>query len=184
MIKTRQDLFEYLKADKAALGRKEIIPRFYDLIWKFEITLRFCEYYKNKKANCLSVIFFCFWRLRYQVLSEKTLFTIPFNCFEKGLSIAHVGPIIVNGSARIGQNCRIHVGVNIGTAAGTSGKAPVIGNCVYIAPGAKIFGPIQIADNIAIGANAVVNRSFLENGVTLAGVPAKIVSNKGSCGLL
>jgi serine O-acetyltransferase len=51
---------------------------------------------------------------------------------------------------------------------------------VYIAPGAKIYGAIEIADNIAIGANAVVNKSFLEPNITIAGVPARKISDKGS----
>lgn len=76
------------------------------------------------------------------------------------------------------------MGVNIGTAAGTSGCAPQIGNNVYIGPGAKIFGPIHIADGIAIGANAVVNKDCLQENVTLRGVPARIISYKGSQGLM
>ena len=52
--------------------------------------------------------------------------------------------------------------------------APVIGNNVYISPGAKLFGGIMIGDNVIIGANAVVNKSFPSN-VVIAGCPAKIV---------
>ena len=55
---------------------------------------------------------------------------------------------------------------------------------MYIGPGAKIFGPIKIANNVAIGANAVVNKDCLEDNATLAGVPARVVSHKGSNGLL
>lgn len=62
---------------------------------------------------------------------------------------------------------------------GTRTETPTIGNNCYIGPGAKIFGKIKIGDNVAIGANAVVNKDF-PDGVTIAGVPAKIVSNKGT----
>jgi serine O-acetyltransferase len=58
--------------------------------------------------------------------------------------------------------------------------APQIGNNVYIGPGAKIFGEIVIADNIAIGANSVVNKSFYEKGISIAGVPAKKINTKGT----
>ena len=51
---------------------------------------------------------------------------------------------------------------------------PMIGNNVYIGPGAKLFGPITIGDNVTIGANAVVNRDIPSNCV-VAGVPAKII---------
>lgn len=44
----------------------------------------------------------------------------------------------------------------------------------------KSFGKIQIADECAIGANAVVNKSFLEKGVSIAGVPARKVSDRGN----
>lgn len=56
---------------------------------------------------------------------------------------------------------------------------PVIGDNCYIGPGAKLFGDIRIGNNVAIGANSVVNKSF-EDNVTIAGVPAKIV-NKSPC---
>ncbi len=95
-----------------------------------------------------------------------------------------MGTVVISAGAKIGEYCRIYVDVNIGTAAGQGALAPTIGNRVYIAQGAKLFGPIEIADDIAIGANAVVNKSFLTSGVTIAGVPAKQISNKGTKGLL
>ena len=50
-------------------------------------------------------------------------------------------------------------------------------------PGAlgERFPKIKIGDNVAIGANAVVNKDFGDN-VTIAGVPAKVVSKKGTNG--
>ncbi len=110
-------------------------------------------------------------------------FTIPLNVFGPGLCIAHRGTIVINKDVRIGENCRIHACTNIGSNIdGVS--APQIGNNVYIGPGAKIFGDIVIADNIAIGANSVVNKSFYEKGISIAGVPAKKINNKGSNGIL
>jgi serine O-acetyltransferase len=79
----------------------------------------------------------------------------------------------VNSSARIGKNCRIFNGVNI-----TSNVT--IGDNVYIAPGAVILADVTIGDNVRIGANAVVSKSFEEPNITLAGVPAKKISDKGS----
>ena len=69
--------------------------------------------------------------------------------------------------------------MNIG-ATGGSNKAPKIGNNVYIAPGVKIFGEIEIADDVALAANAVVNRSVTQKGVTVGGVPAKVIGEGGS----
>ena len=53
--------------------------------------------------------------------------------------------------------------------------APVIGNNVDIGVGAKIIGDITIADDVKIGAGAVVTKSCLEKGATLVGIPAKPV---------
>jgi serine O-acetyltransferase len=74
--------------------------------------------------------------------------------------------------------------VNIGTEAGKEDAAPRIGDNCYIAPGAKIFGPIQIGSNSVIGANAVVNKTFSLGNQSIAGVPAVVISNKSSEGLL
>ena len=38
--------------------------------------------------------------------------------------------------------------------------------------GAKVIGDVELADDIVIGAGAVVNRSFLMPGITIGGIPA------------
>lgn len=101
------------------------------------------------------------------------------NCIDEGLSIAHKGTIIINSAARIGKNCRLHVGVNIGTVPGVNNIAPIVGNNVYIAPGVKMYGNINIADGIIIGANSVVNKSFEEENICIAGIPAQKISDLG-----
>lgn len=102
-------------------------------------------------------------------------FDIPINVIGPGLFIAHVGSIVISRGARIGANLRINIGVVIGEDRGIQ-NAPTIGNNVTIEPGSKVFGNIEIADGIHIGANSVVNKSFLESGVVIAGVPAKMIS--------
>jgi serine O-acetyltransferase len=147
----------------------------------FQIRLRRLEYALNCSKNPLRVLV---RRYLYRRISIKLGISISPNTFGPGLSIAHRGNIVVNGGAKIGANCRIHVGVNIGTEAGKSDAAPSIGDNCYIGPGAKIFGPIVIGPNSVIGANAVVNKSFSEGNQTLGGVPAKVISKKNSDGLL
>ena len=99
--------------------------------------------------------------------------------FGPGLSIAHYGTIVVSTAARVGKNCRLHEGVNIGATNGSS-RAPQIGDNVFIGTGAKIIGDITIADDVAIGANAVVVKSIQEQGITVGGVPAKKISVNNS----
>ena len=59
---------------------------------------------------------------------------------------------------------------------GNNGKdndCPIIGNNVMIGAGAKVIGPVTIADNIKVAAGAVVVTSFTESGITIGGVPAR-----------
>ena len=87
----------------------------------------------------------------------------------------HYGTIVVHPDARVGRNCRLHPSTSIGDYNGV----PRLGNNVYVGPGAKIYGPVTLGNNVAVGANAVVNKSFGSN-VTLGGVPARIVAEKGA----
>lgn len=182
MITNKEDYKDYINADKIALGCDKDKPKWGGeryCIYKYEKLLRKCEYYHNCKTNIVHKPFNILLKYLFRRKSIKYGFVIPLNCFGKGLSIAHIGNIVINGNTKIGDNCRIHVGVNIGTAAGYGDRAPAIGNNVYIAPGAKLFGKIIIGNGIVIGANAVVNKDFLEDNITIAGVPAKKISSKG-----
>jgi serine O-acetyltransferase len=182
MILSKEDYINYLEADRIALGRNKtgfldklirlISP---DYIWDFQRLLRKTEYYKNVKKNgFVNKLTYLFLKVKYKKLSIKLGFTIPENVFGPGLAIVHYGTIVVNQNVKVGANCRIHVGTNIGASGGTN-KAPQIGDNVYIAPGAKIFGDIRIPNNCAIGANSVVTKSFEEEGMMIAGIPAKII---------
>ena len=147
----------------------------------FQVRLRRLEYALNCSRNPLRVLF---RRFLYRRIAIKLGISISPNTFGPGLSIAHRGNIVVNGGARIGANCRVHVGVSIGTEAGKADAAPTIGDNCYIGPGAKLFGHIEIGSNSVIGANAVVNKSFTEGSQTIAGVPATVISSKSSKGYL
>jgi serine O-acetyltransferase len=179
MIQSKQDYDCYLEADRIALGKGRAKPRFFgDDIWKFERLLRKAEYYQNCKNDIISKIYRLYLRYKLYKLSLKFGFFIPENTFGPGLAIAFIsGPIIAYG--KIGSNCRISQSVTIGRAPGKEGM-PKIGNNVFIAPGVVIVGPIEIADDIAIGANSYVNKSFPEKGITIAGNPAKKILDTGS----
>lgn len=185
VIRTKEDLQYYLEADRIALGIKRKRPRLFgDEIWKFQRLLRELEFLQNVQYSLVKRVLYAITKFRYHELGLRLGITIPCNVCGPGLSIAHIGTIVINDAVRIGKNCRLHVCVNIGAAAGRPKDAPIIGDNVYVGPGAKLYGAIQVADNIAIGANAVVNKSFFTPGVSIAGVPAKQVSEKGSEGLL
>ena len=153
-----------------------------DEVWKFQISLRKCEYYKNKGG--LGKIKYLKNKILKKRLGLKLGFDIPEGVFDAGLRINHFGNIIVNGNSKVGRWCDIHQGVNIGASnpeKRIKGEkyTPNIGDNVWIGPGAKIYGDINIGSQVQIGANAVVGKSFDEN-VTIGGVPAKVIGDKGT----
>lgn len=82
-----------------------------------------------------------------------------------GLLILHSGGIVV-GPVRIGCACTISHGVTLGGAGHGDGYGlPTVGNQVFVAPGAKVFGKITIGDRVKIGANAVVHRDIQADAV-------------------
>jgi serine O-acetyltransferase len=181
MIQSKKDYLFYLEADRLSLGvkRKRPLPFIGSEIWKFQRLLRQREYWNNclKNKSILHKLYYYFIVIRFHRRSLKLGVSIPINVFGPGLAIIHHNATIVSSSAKIGENCRIHACVNIGHQ---DGNAPKIGDNVYIGPGAKIFGGVKIADGIAIGANSVVNKSFLQQNISIAGIPAKKISDKGS----
>ncbi|MEH7484697.1 serine acetyltransferase [Neobacillus drentensis] len=182
MIKTIEDLKYYLKEDKRALGYSQRkLPKFLgDEIWKFQIVLRKLDYYTNCQQNLITKIAKYYYKYIHHQKGIKLGFSIPINVFGPGLRINHYGYIVVNKHAKIGGYCDIHQGVNIGQNI-HYGDVPTIGDNVWIGPGVKIFGKIDIADNIVIGANSVVTKSFNEKNITIVGSPArKLKNNKGT----
>lgn len=177
MISSKEDYIFYLKADLASQGKKKVSWHSLntDPIAYFQRLLRKIEYYSNCRHDLLSRVYLKILNIHFRKLSVHLGFTIPINVFGPGFSIAHYGSIVVNGNTIVGKNCRIHSGVNIEV----NDQAPIIGDNVYIGPGVKMWGKIKIGDNVAIGANAVVFTDIPAN-VTVAGIPAGIVSQKGS----
>jgi serine O-acetyltransferase len=99
-----------------------------------------------------------------------------------GLYIGHFGGIFVNQGVVIGDNCNLSQGVTLGQLnRGEKAGCPIIGNNVYIAPGAKIIGRILVGDNASIGANAVVVHDVAPH-TTVGGIPARPISAHGSEG--
>jgi len=101
-----------------------------------------------------------------------------------GMQLGDGGAIVVSPDAHIGRDCHLSQGVAI-VEDGRDGDvgAPWIGDRVFIGPGAKVLGAIRVGNDAAIGANAVVNDD-VPDGATVAGIPAKVVSMRGSKGLL
>lgn len=175
MIDSKRALNEYLRADMA--NHRPAIDR-----WRFwhpmkypvlawQRRLRRIEYLRNCRSGILWRPYLAWANYLFLMHSVRLGVSIPPNVFGPGLALAHWGNVMVNSKARIGANCRIHPGTCIGANAG---EAPVLGDNCYVGPGAKIYGGIRLGDNVRVGANAVVNRSFGSNSL-LVGVPAHLV---------
>lgn len=168
MITDKKTLQLYLDADKYALGIKKKYPCVRDNVWKYERALRYYEYYRNT-GGVLRVVY----ALILQIRGRKLGFNISGNVFGPGLRINHSGLLVVNAKAKIGKWCDIHQGVNIGENGyydengNAISEVPIIGNYVFIGPGAKIFGKANIGDRVRVGANAVVNKDVQEGKLVL-----------------
>jgi serine O-acetyltransferase len=93
------------------------------------------------------------------------------------LVIEHVGGIVVSGDARFGDDCVIRNGVTVGLRNRGISGSPRIGNRVDIGAGAKLLGSIEIGDDCAIGANAVVLCDVPARSIAV-GIPARILLRK------
>lgn len=177
---------EYIKKDLAryvATGSKKyttILTNqgfFFTTVFRVNTTL-YAKCCKVPVLKKLVAVHCLVWLKLSQIISGLSL---PVGLsVGKGLYIGHAGTIIVNSNCTIGDNCNLSPDTVIGWGIkeGREGS-PQIGNRVYIASGAKIFGPIRIGDDVVVGANAVVN-SNVPNKSVVVGIPARVVSQKGS----
>lgn len=181
-IKTKQQLREYLAAetdryDNAGLQK---LLNFFNLnegaiLRRHMILLRKTEYYLNTGKR----LRFLLYKLRLRRIQRKYCLHVALNGCGKGLYIVHLGPVLMNSQVTIGENCTVHMNTGI-VAGGTDDAAPTIGDNVIIGFGAVITGGVIVADGVAIGANSVVNKDVLEKNISVAGAPARKISDRGS----
>jgi serine O-acetyltransferase len=110
---------------------------------------------------------------------------LPAECeIGPGLYIGHFGPVIVHPRARLGANCNLSQGVTLGAKqSGAKAGAPTLGDRVYVGPNAVVIGAIQIGNDVAIGAGAVVLEDVPDRGVVV-GNPGRLVNRQGSFDLV
>ena len=130
--------------------------------FKYNFWMRTCSYTRSNtflKYSVYPFAKFLLVRLRY-----KLGISIPEDTkIGSGFYIGHFGGIVVNGKSVIGKNCNISQGVTLGQAnRGRRQGYPILGDNIYIGPGAKIVGAVKIGNNVFIGANSTVLR-----GVTI-----------------
>jgi serine O-acetyltransferase len=89
-----------------------------------------------------------------------------------GLYIGHGGPIVVNHTAVIGNNCNLSQFTTIGS---NRGSAAIIGDNTYIGPNVCIVENVKIGNNVTIGAGSVVTKDIPDNA-TAVGNYAKVIN--------
>ena len=180
-IKSKKDLKTWLSYERRKYKIGNSLLSFISAIlflsekkvtWRIQRRLRICEYHLN-----------CGHKLRYKInlalyhrLSFKVGIKIPPNTCGKGLFIVHLGSVLVNSGAKIGEDVSFHI--NTSVVAGPNNKNAVIGDGTILFVGSTVLKGVTVAENVMIGAGAVVTKDILEDSVCVAGAPAKTVSKR------
>jgi len=123
------------------------------------------------------------WHLLGRVLSHigRVLTGIeihPGATIGERVFIDHGMGVVIGETAEVGDDVTLYQGVTLGGTSLDKGKRhPTLKNGVIVGGGAMVLGPITIGDHAIVGANAVVVKD-VPDGVTVAGVPAKIVRGR------
>jgi serine O-acetyltransferase len=97
----------------------------------------------------------------------------------RGIFLDHATGLVVGETAVIDDDVSILHGVTLGgTGKSHEDRHPKIRSGVMIGAGAKILGNIEIGQCARIAAGSVVIKA-VQNNVTVAGVPAKVVGSAG-----
>lgn len=172
----RSDLYRYA-------GNSNLYRFLFNFIFepgfKYTFWMRTCAYLNSNIV--FKFLFFPFAWLLLMHYDHKYGISISYQTrIGGGFYIGHFGGIVVNKNAIIGKNCNISHQVTLGKAnRGVRKGYPVIGDNVYIGPGAKVIGNVTIGNNVAIGANCVVTKDIPDNSVVV-GIPGRIISSEGS----
>lgn len=162
----RSDYYR-ITGDKNASICKMAVLTFYD------IGFRFLFWFRLAKSN--NIFIRSISRIVARQISLKHGIYIERECeIGYGLRIVHGGPVVINVSAKIGNNVDIYQYTTIGSM---FCNAATIGNDVYIGPSVCIVENVKIGNGATIGAGGVVVKDIAE-GDTVAGNPAKPISKK------
>ena len=94
-----------------------------------------------------------------------------------GVRFPHNFPLVIHYGAKIGRNCIIHPGTQIGSSR-TKDGVPTIGNDCFLGNGCHIIGNCRVGDNCFIAPGAFVCKDIPDGSVVGFGVN-NIISTKG-----
>lgn len=147
----------------------------YNISAGFRVVYAYRKYKDSSEKHKLNRIF---WKSFYKHIMEKygVEFPIQVEC-GSGLIIYHPNGIVIHPNAIFGSNCSILQQVTIGNSKKDRNIVAHFGNRCMLGAGSKIIGPINVGDDVSIGAGSVVTCSF-SNNVSVGGVPARVLDNK------
>lgn len=134
--------------------------------YKYMYILRKCKYYKQRKSTIIPYIFY---KLMLDKYKYKFGYEIPENVrLGKGIYINHLGGVVINPNAVLGNNINITKGVTIGqTNRGNKSGAPIIGDRVWIGANSTVVGKVTIGNNVLIAPNSYVNFDVPSNSIVV-----------------
>lgn len=168
--KFKQDLYRYYGDNKIPLIKKIYMP----------LELKYLYYFrKYQNSNSKMVRIYC--SVMLNKLKNKTQIQIPKNTkIGSGFYIGHLGRIIINPNAVIGNNVNIATGVTIGQEnRGKRKGTPIIGNNVWIGTNAVIVGKINIGNDVLIAPLSFVNFDVPDHSIVI-GNPAKVINKENA----
>lgn len=120
----------------------------------------------------------------YKLNRNKKNIQIPIGTkIGYGLYIGHNGPVIINPTAKIGNNVNLSQFTTIGS---NEENAATIGNNTYIGPSVCIVEDVKIGNNVTIGAGSIVVTDIPDNATAVGNAahvvnynePGKYIKNK------
>lgn len=168
LMSINSDLYRYTTRISKKIMIKNLLinPGF-----KYMYFHRKYNYYKKSGNKIIA----CYYKLILSRYRVKYLYEISSEAkIGRGFYIGHLGPIIINPNAIIGDNVNISSGVTIGQQnRGIKQGSPIIGNNVFIGANSIIVGKVNIGNNVLIAPGAYVNFDVPNNSIVI-GNPGKI----------
>ncbi len=167
-------LWGMIREDWIAHGQDWTLPGF-----RAVAVHRFGVWRMQVKPKVLRAPLSILYRSLYRKVRNTYGIELPYTVkLGRRVIVEHQSNIVIHGYCAIGDDSIIRQGVTLGLRhVDRPFDAPSLGKRVNIGAGAKLFGRIQVGDDVNIGANAVV-LSDVPDRATAVGIPARIIQPK------
>lgn len=172
-IRTKKELKFYILADRmmnTGYFHYPIRLRLFQLtvhnyIMDYLVVMRKCSYYKHQ-GGVFSKICYVYYRRKFHQLGVKLGFSMGCDTLGYAPWIPHHGTIVIGENNKLGKFACLHTSICI-TATNKS-----IGDTFLCGTGSRLTKVEVLGNNVQVGANSVVNKSFQRDGIVIAGAPA------------